>query len=57
MAANDELVISPTALLTALALADEHGGARAAIRATGLESNARERLEGVRLDLASCLDA
>ena len=52
MASKHEMVISPTALLTALALADEHGGAKAAIRATGLESDALERMEGVRPDLA-----
>ncbi|MDA0180571.1 LuxR C-terminal-related transcriptional regulator [Solirubrobacter phytolaccae] len=45
-------MISPTALLTALALAEEHGGARAAVRAVGLEANPLEGMEGVRPDLA-----
>jgi DNA-binding CsgD family transcriptional regulator len=56
MVSKHEMVISPTALLTALALADEHGGAGAAIRATGLESDALERVDGVRPDLARRLD-
>ena len=56
MASQHELVISPIALLTALALADEHGGARAAIRATGLYSDPLEGMEGVRPHLARTLD-
>jgi DNA-binding CsgD family transcriptional regulator len=56
MVTKCELDVSPTALLTALALADEHGGAMAAIRASGLEADALERMDGVGLDLARRLE-
>ena len=56
MVSKPEMVVSPTALLTALALADEHGGARAAVRAAGLDSSSLEPMEGVRPDLAGRFD-
>lgn len=56
MVSKHDMVVSPTALLTALALADAHGGARAAVRAAGLDGDPLERMEGVRPDLAGRLD-
>src|SRR5690349_7207847 len=56
MVSKRDIDVSPTALLTALALADEHGSARAAIRASGLEAHAFERMDGVGADLARRLE-
>lgn len=56
MASQRDMDVSPTALLTALALADEHGGAMAAIRASGLEADTFERMHGVGPDLARRLE-
>jgi DNA-binding CsgD family transcriptional regulator len=50
-----EVAISTTAYLTALALAREHGGARLALRATGLEPDEPERVDGVPPDLGRLL--
>jgi hypothetical protein len=41
----------PSALVTALALAQEHGGAEAALRAMGLDLDGLERFDGVSEDL------
>jgi DNA-binding CsgD family transcriptional regulator len=45
-----------TALLSALALAREHGGAAAALRAAGLDLDDAERLDGLSADLADLLE-
>jgi DNA-binding CsgD family transcriptional regulator len=45
--------ISPTVLLTALALAEEHGSARAALRVTGWEPDELECLQGLPRNLAT----
>jgi DNA-binding CsgD family transcriptional regulator len=56
MVSKRDMEVSPTALLTVLALADEHGDARAAIRANGLEAEAFERMDGVGFDLTRRLE-
>jgi DNA-binding CsgD family transcriptional regulator len=50
-----EVTISTTAFLTALALAQEHGGAQLALRATGLEPAELERVDGIPPDLGQLL--
>lgn len=44
-------MVSPTALLTALVIASEHGDSAAAIRATGLDGDDLERIDGLQYAL------
>jgi hypothetical protein len=55
MAVAGEVTISTTAFLTALALAQEHGGAQLALRATGLEPAELERVDGIPPNLGQLL--
>jgi hypothetical protein len=49
-------VTPPSALVTALALAQEHGSAAAALRAMGLDLDGLERFDGVSEDLLSMVE-